>query len=108
MTRAMTISDTSDNSFENFIVSTFKARGGVFAVDEDGDLHAVLGDRRSGLYPGRTTAPFLLFDAMAKTEFYAVRRALMRAAKAERAAGTVRHIRLRGARLGEVVWEPES
>jgi len=106
MTRAMTISDTSDNSFENFIVATFKARGGVFAVDEDGDLHAVLGDKRCGLYHHGSAAPFLLFDRMSKTEFSVVRSALMRAAKAER--GTLRRLRVWCAKPGDVVWEPKS
>jgi hypothetical protein len=98
----------SDTSFADFIVATFKARGGVFAVDEDGDLHAVLGDKRCGLYHRSTAAPFLLFDGMTKVELYVVRRALMRAAKAERAAGHLRRLRIWPSQPGGVVWEPES
>jgi hypothetical protein len=89
---------------EALIVETFKARGGVFALDEDGDLHAVIGGRRAGLYAPTSSAPFLLFyqTSMARVEFQVTLHALKKGAALAKDAGEVRRIRVHRMRV-----EPE-
>lgn len=93
---------------EALIVDTFKGKGGVFAIDEDGDLHAVLGQKRCGLYcPTTSAAPFLVFGerVMERADVRVILRALVKAARNEKAAGTLRRLRLYDAAPHSVLWE---
>jgi hypothetical protein len=86
---------TALTPFESFVVREFKLKGGVFAVDEDGDLHAVLGGQRCGLYcRSMSAAPFLMFESgtLRTGEFHIVQRALIKAARLERATGQLGRI----------------
>jgi hypothetical protein len=84
-------------TLESLVVEQFHAKGGEFVLDGQGDLHAVLGTQRAGLYFRHGTAPWLVFgntQRLPKTESRLIERALIKAGTWAALSGPLRHIRV--------------